>query len=107
MGPRWYGARQKKEQRREPKKTNGGHSGEIIIDGRNILEKKVDSNKVREDLGMVFQHFNLFSPKTVLENVTLAMQHKIMMFDVELGTPEHFFDNPIHDRTKLSLSQIL
>jgi polar amino acid transport system ATP-binding protein len=47
-------------------------SGEIIIDGQNILGKKVDINKVREDLGMVFQHFNLFPHKTVLENVTLA-----------------------------------
>jgi polar amino acid transport system ATP-binding protein len=47
-------------------------SGEIIIDGQNILEKKVDINKVREELGMVFQHFNLFPHKTVLENVTLS-----------------------------------
>lgn len=47
-------------------------SGEIIIDGQNILEKKADINKVREELGMVFQHFNLFPHKTVLENLTLA-----------------------------------
>jgi polar amino acid transport system ATP-binding protein len=47
-------------------------SGEIIIEGQNILGKKVDINKVREDLGMVFQHFNLFPHMTVLENVTLA-----------------------------------
>jgi polar amino acid transport system ATP-binding protein len=47
-------------------------SGEIIIDGQNILEKRVDINKVREELGMVFQHFNLFPHKTVLENVTLS-----------------------------------
>jgi len=47
-------------------------SGEIIIDGQDILAKKVDINKVREELGMVFQHFNLFPHKTVLENVTLA-----------------------------------
>lgn len=47
-------------------------SGEIIIDGENILDKKADINKVREELGMVFQHFNLFPHKTVLENVTLA-----------------------------------
>ncbi len=186
-------------------------SGEIIIDGQSILEKKADINKVREELGMVFQHFNLFPHKTVIENVTLAqlivrkrqkekamkiardllekvgiadkesnypsqlsggqqqrvaiaralaMQPKIMMFDeatsaldpemigevlevmktlaregmtmlavthemgfarevsdrvifmdggqiVEEGTAEHFFNNPIHDRTKLFLSQIL
>jgi len=47
-------------------------SGEIIIDGEDILAKKADINKVREELGMVFQHFNLFPHKTVLENVTLA-----------------------------------
>lgn len=47
-------------------------SGEIIIDDQNILDKKADINKVREELGMVFQHFNLFPHKTVLENVTLA-----------------------------------
>ncbi|MEJ2025823.1 MAG: amino acid ABC transporter ATP-binding protein, partial [Deltaproteobacteria bacterium] len=47
-------------------------SGEIIIDGQDILAKKVDINKVREELCMVFQHFNLFPHKTVLENVTLA-----------------------------------
>jgi polar amino acid transport system ATP-binding protein len=47
-------------------------SGVIIIDGVNITEKKVNINKVREDIGMVFQHFNLFPHKTVLENVTLA-----------------------------------
>jgi len=185
--------------------------GEIIIDGENILDKKADINKVREELGMVFQHFNLFPHKTVLENVmlaqlivrnrtkqeaveisnglldkvgildkgnaypaqlsggqqqrvaiarALAMQPKIMMFDeatsaldpemigevldvmktlaregmtmlavthemgfarevsdrvifmdegqiVEEGTAEHFFTNPINERTKLFLSQIL
>ena len=47
-------------------------SGEIIIDGVNIYDKKVSINKIREEIGMVFQHFNLFPHKTVLENVTLA-----------------------------------
>lgn len=186
-------------------------SGEIIIDGTNIQDKSVNINKVREDIGMVFQLFNLFPHKTVLENITLAqmvvrkrkkeeanqiarellkkvgigekenvypsqlsggqqqrvaigralaMRPKIMLFDeatsaldpemigevldvmktlakegmtmvvvthemgfarevsdrvifmdegrlVEEGTAEHFFQNPIHDRTKLFLSQIL
>ena len=46
--------------------------GEIIVDGNNITDKHTDINKVRENIGMVFQHFNLFPHKTVLENIMLA-----------------------------------
>ena len=46
--------------------------GEIIVDGNNITDKHTDINKVRENIGMVFQHFNLFPHKTVLENSMLA-----------------------------------
>ena len=46
--------------------------GEIIFDGQNILDKKSDINKIRQRLGMVFQHFNLFPHLTVKENITLA-----------------------------------
>lgn len=46
--------------------------GEIIVDGNNVTDKHTDINKVRENIGMVFQHFNLFPHKTVLENIMLA-----------------------------------
>jgi polar amino acid transport system ATP-binding protein len=186
-------------------------TGHIYIDGIDVLDPKTDINKVRAEVGMVFQSFNLFPHKTVLQNVTLAqtvvrrrskteahdkamalltkvglpdkinvypdqlsggqqqrvaiaralaMNPKVMLFDeptsaldpemigevlevmktlaregmtmvvvthemgfarevadrvifmdagaiVEVGTPEHFFKNPTHDRTKLFLSQIL
>lgn len=185
--------------------------GQILIDGVDILDSKTNINKVRADVGMVFQSFNLFPHKTVLENLTVAqtavlkrsfkeaqkkamvllekvgihdksqvypdqlsggqqqrvaiaralcMDPKVMLFDeptsaldpemigevldvmktlgkegmtmvvvthemgfarevadrvlfmdhgaiVEVGTPEHFFVNPEHERTKLFLSQIL
>ncbi|MDM8523725.1 amino acid ABC transporter ATP-binding protein [Desulfococcaceae bacterium HSG8] len=186
-------------------------TGHIYIDGIDILNSKTDINKIRAEVGMVFQSFNLFPHKTVLNNVTLAqrivrkrrkeeaaeramklldkvgiqdkanaypdqlsggqqqrvaiaralaMDPKIMLFDeptsaldpemigevldamktlakegmtmvvvthemgfarevadrvifmdhgaiVEQGTPEHFFTEPSHERTKLFLSQIL
>ncbi len=185
--------------------------GQIWIDGVDILSSKTNINKIRADVGMVFQQFNLFPHKTVLQNVTLAqtvvrkrsgkeateraealldkvgignkagnypdqlsggqqqrvaiaralaMHPKVMLFDeptsaldpemigevldtmkmlardgmtmvcvthemgfarevadrvifmdegaiVEVGTPEHFFLNPEHERTKLFLGQIL
>lgn len=46
--------------------------GKIIINGEDITNKKTDINKVRQKVGMVFQHFNLFANKNVLENLTLA-----------------------------------
>ncbi|MCG6907065.1 MAG: amino acid ABC transporter ATP-binding protein [Desulfobacteraceae bacterium] len=186
-------------------------SGHILIEGIDILDPKTNINKVRAEVGMVFQSFNLFPHKSVLENITLAQQvvrkrskadahqkamallakvgiqdkagvypdqlsggqqqrvaiaralamdPKVMLFDeptsaldpemigevldvmknlaregmtmvvvthemgfarevadrvifmdhgavVEEGTPEHFFTNPTHSRTKLFLSQIL
>lgn len=47
-------------------------SGQIIFDGIDITDPKTDINKVRQRMGMVFQHFNLFPHKTIMENITLA-----------------------------------
>ncbi len=46
--------------------------GCIIVDGREITSNEHDINSIRQDLGMVFQQFNLFPHKTVLENLTMA-----------------------------------
>ena len=46
--------------------------GTIMFDGENIADMKVDINKHREKIGMVFQQFNLFNNKTVIDNITLA-----------------------------------
>ncbi|HCT17599.1 MAG TPA: peptide ABC transporter ATP-binding protein [Ruminococcaceae bacterium] len=46
--------------------------GEIVVDGQTITDKKADLNKIRENIGMVFQHFNLFNNLNVLQNLMLA-----------------------------------
>ena len=48
------------------------NSGHIVIDGIDLADRKTDINLVRREVGMVFQQFNLFPHKTVLENITLA-----------------------------------
>lgn len=47
-------------------------SGSVVIDGEDITDPKLDINKKRENIGMVFQHFNLFPHMTVKENIMLA-----------------------------------
>ena len=46
--------------------------GHVLIDGKDITEKTTDLNKVRDEIGMVFQHFNLFPHLSVMDNITLA-----------------------------------
>lgn len=46
--------------------------GEVIVDGHNLTDRHVDINKVRENVGMVFQHFNLFPHMNVMQNLMLA-----------------------------------
>lgn len=48
--------------------------GHVYIDGVDIVDKKTNINKIRAEVGMVFQQFNLFPHKTVLENLTLAQR---------------------------------
>ena len=47
-------------------------SGDIIFEGKSLVDKNTNIDEVRQNIGMVFQHFNLFPHKTILENVTLA-----------------------------------
>ena len=46
--------------------------GEVVVDGHNLTDRRVDINKVRENVGMVFQHFNLFPHMNVMQNLMLA-----------------------------------
>ena len=63
-------------------KLEEANGGEIIVDGNNITDKKININKVRENIGMVFQHFNLFSNLSILNNITLApVELKLMSKD--------------------------
>ena len=50
-------------------------SGSILFEGVDLADKKVNINLHRQKMGMVFQHFNLFPHKTVLENITMAPVH--------------------------------
>lgn len=54
-------------------------AGQIMIDGHDVTDKHTDINKVRENIGMVFQHFNLFNHLTVLDNMILAPVHLKLM----------------------------
>lgn len=47
-------------------------SGTLIINGKDLYDKQTDINKVRQEAGMVFQHFNLFPHKTIIENITIG-----------------------------------
>lgn len=50
-------------------------AGTVVVDGYHLTDKKININKVRENIGMVFQHFNLFNHLNVLKNMTLAPVH--------------------------------
>ncbi|GAF37810.1 amino acid ABC transporter ATP-binding protein [Lentilactobacillus farraginis] len=46
--------------------------GKLIVNGQDLANKKTDINRIRKNVGMVFQHFNLYANKTVMENIMLA-----------------------------------
>ena len=46
--------------------------GQLIVNGQDLANRKTDINRIRKNVGMVFQHFNLYANKTVLENIMLA-----------------------------------
>ncbi len=54
-------------------------SGEIVFEGQSITDEKCDINKIRQKMGMVFQHFNLFPNMTILRNITLAPERTKLM----------------------------
>ncbi|MDH4007744.1 MAG: amino acid ABC transporter ATP-binding protein [Desulfuromonadales bacterium] len=81
-------------------------SGQIIIDGVDLSAKKTDLNLVRREVGMVFQQFNLFPHKSVLENIILAQQvvrkrkreeaeEKARMLLQKVGIPEKEDEYPV------------
>ena len=62
-------------------------SGQIIFDGQDITDTHADINKIREHMGMVFQHFNLFANLSVEQNLTLAPV-KLKLMDKEQAHAE-------------------
>ncbi|MEK8128158.1 amino acid ABC transporter ATP-binding protein [Paenibacillus filicis] len=73
-------------------------SGELIVDGTKVSDRNTDLNKLRREIGMVFQHFNLYPHKTVLQNITLAPV-KV------LGIPEaQARETAMHDLQKVGIA---
>ncbi len=64
-------------------------SGDIVIDGEDIYSKKVNINKIRAEVGMVFQHFNLFPHLTILENISIA-QKKVKKLSAKEADDESY-----------------
>ena len=71
--------------------------GEVIVDGKNLTDKHVDINKVRENVGMVFQHFNLFPHMNVTQNLMLAP------VELKKATKEEAKERVIHMLNKVGM----
>ena len=63
-------------------------SGKVVVDGYELSDPKTNLDKARENIGMVFQHFNLFPHMTVLENVTFAPVELVGLADKADATPD-------------------
>ena len=68
-----------------PEPSGEDHIGHVVVDGHPISDPNTNINKVRENIGMVFQHFNLFPHLTVKENITLAPTELKLMGKEEAG----------------------
>ena len=64
-------------------------SGTVTVDGKDVSDKHTNMNKVRENIGMVFQHFNLFPHMNVLDNITLAPTELKTMTKEEAAAKGH------------------
>ena len=88
-------------------------SGQVLIEGQDITAPKTDIQKIRKDIGMVFQHFNLFPHMTVMENMVFAREvsDRICFIDngqiVEDSNPAEFFSNPKSERAQNFLEKVL
>ena len=72
--------------------------GTVIVDGHDLTDKKTDLNKVRENVGMVFQHFNLFNNLNVMGNMTLAP------VELKKATKGEAKENALHLLNRVGLS---
>ena len=71
--------------------------GEVIVDGKNLTDKHIDINKVSENVGMVFQHFNLFPHMNVTQNLMLAP------VELKKATKEEAKERAIHMLKKVGM----
>ena len=81
--------------------------GTILFRGENLVDMKVDINKHRQHIGMVFQQFNLFNNKTILQNITLAPVH-VQLSTLRKTKIKNFFlsISNLFKKTKIPLTAI-